>query len=96
MSITETILVFVCIPLAVIGLIYLLVYGSSAARSRRYRPGRPFEPTPGWYTAGGNTEAAAEADTQAHALTATSDEPESSEWPVVAHTGNTGGASDSW
>lgn len=96
MSITETILVYVGIPLAVIGLIYLLVYGSSAARSRRYRPGRPFEPTPVWYTAGGNTEAAAEADTEARALTTAPEAPDGSEWPVVVHSGETGGASDSW
>jgi hypothetical protein len=96
LSITETILVYVCIPLAVIGLIFLLVYGTSAARSRRYRPGRPFDPTPVWYTAGGDTALAAHADTEARALTATEPEHDGSEWPAVVHTGSTGGASDSW
>ena len=96
LSITETILVFVCIPLAVIGLIFLLVYGTSAARGRRYRPGRPFEPTPVWYTAGGSAAAAAEADTEARALTAAPEGRDTSEWPEVVRTGDTGGASDSW
>jgi hypothetical protein len=95
LSITETILVFVCIPLAAIGLVFLLVYGTSAARSRRYRPGRPFEPTPVWYVAG-NPESVAEADTQARALTAAEPASDGSEWPGMVHTGNIGGASDSW
>src|SRR5215475_174095 len=34
-SITETVLVFVCIPLGVVLAVYALVYGTSAARSRR-------------------------------------------------------------
>ena len=51
LTITETVLVFVGIPAAVIAIIYGLVYGGSAARSKRYRPGRPFNPTAVWFVA---------------------------------------------
>lgn len=97
LSITETILIYVCIPLGVVGLIYGLVYGTSAARSRRYRPGRPFEPAPVWYVAGGNPAQVAEADTRARSLTAApTAEHDGTEWPEISRTGETGGASDSW
>lgn len=46
---------FVGIPAAVIAIIYGLVYGGSAARSKRYRPGRPFNPTPVWFVANKQT-----------------------------------------
>lgn len=52
MTVTETILVFVGIPLAVILLFALLIYGASSRRARRYRPGRSFSFTPVWYVAG--------------------------------------------
>jgi hypothetical protein len=55
LTITETVLVFVGIPAAVIAIIYGLVYGGSAARSKRYRPGRPFNPTPVWFVANKQT-----------------------------------------
>jgi hypothetical protein len=51
LTITETVLVFVGIPAAVIAIIYGLVYGGSAARSKRYRPGRPFNSTAVWFVA---------------------------------------------
>ena len=55
MSIVQTVLVFVGIPAAVIAIIYGLVYGGSAARSKRYRPGRPFNPMPVWFIANKQT-----------------------------------------
>ena len=43
MSITQTALVFVGIPLLVVLTVYGAVYGTAARRvSKRYRPGRPF------------------------------------------------------
>lgn len=69
MTITETVLVFVGIPLAVILVVYGLVYGGSAARGKRYRPGRPYTPTPVWFVA--NTPAnAPSAHASGHAITA--------------------------
>jgi hypothetical protein len=94
-SITETVLVFVCIPLGVVLAVYALVYGTSAARSRRYRPGRKFEPAPVWYVAGDSSATVAHEDEETRELTA-GDEPHGIEWPAVQRTGETGGASDSW
>ncbi len=50
MSVVETILVFVVIPLVITGVLALLIWGPGAAKAPRYRPGRdwPFEPV--WYS----------------------------------------------
>ena len=45
----ETVLVFVGIPAAVIAVVAGLVYGASARRGKRYRPGRPFQYTAVWF-----------------------------------------------
>jgi hypothetical protein len=47
----ETVGTFVGIPAAIFLLIAALVYGSSARRSKRYRPGRPFDFAPVWFLA---------------------------------------------
>ena len=49
MSVLETVLVFVGIPLAVAVLLALAVYGGGSRRVQRYRPGQPFEFTPVWF-----------------------------------------------
>lgn len=49
MSVTETVLVFVGIPLGLFLLAALAVYGPSAARQPRYRPGRPWPYEPVWF-----------------------------------------------
>jgi hypothetical protein len=49
MSVLETTLVFVLIPLAVAGLLALLTLGAGGSRTARYRPGMPFEFTPVWF-----------------------------------------------
>ena len=71
------------IALAVIALIYAIVYAGSARRGKRYRPGRPFEFTPVWFLAAPERQPAVAglqkqltADTRPH--------------------GPTGGASDRW
>lgn len=51
MTVLETVVIFVGIPAAVIAVIAGLVYGAGARRSKRYRPGRPFEFTPVWFLA---------------------------------------------
>ncbi len=51
MSVLETTLVFVGIPLTVAVVIALLVFGASARRSPRYRPGRPYQCAPVWFLA---------------------------------------------
>lgn len=97
---TETVLTFIVVPLAITGAIYASVYLASARKARRYRPGRPFEFAPVWFTA---AESAAEASSPQAALPAASP-PELPAGPTVSAFGapsaefesQTGGASDSW
>lgn len=48
-TVWETVLVFVVLPLGFYGLLALLVFGPGLTRSARYRPGRPWEHEPVWY-----------------------------------------------
>jgi hypothetical protein len=48
-SVIDTVLVFVGIPLGVVLLLVAAVYGPSAARQPRYRPGRPWAHEPVWF-----------------------------------------------
>jgi hypothetical protein len=48
-SVTETVLVFVGIPVGLYLLAMLVIYGPSAARQPRYRPGRPWTHEPVWF-----------------------------------------------
>jgi len=49
MTVVQTVLVFVGIPLGVFVLIGLAVLGPSAARAPRYRPGGGWDFQPVWY-----------------------------------------------
>lgn len=50
MTIVETVLVFVAIPLAVVALVVLAVYGRSMVHQpNRYRPGKAWTYAPAWY-----------------------------------------------
>lgn len=50
MSVIQTLLVYVGIPLLVVLLVGLAVYGRSAVRQpNRYRPGRPWPYPTAWY-----------------------------------------------
>lgn len=50
MTVVQTVLVFVGIPLAIVLVLFLGVYGKSLARQpNRYRPGRPWNFPPSWY-----------------------------------------------
>jgi hypothetical protein len=50
MSIVETVLVFVGIPLSVVALVVFAVYGRSALHQpNRYRPGKAWTYPPTWY-----------------------------------------------
>ncbi|EHR60319.1 aa3-type cytochrome oxidase subunit CtaJ [Saccharomonospora cyanea] len=51
MSILETILVFVAIPLAVYGFFALVTLRSKFASRPRYRPGQAWDYPPVWWTA---------------------------------------------
>ncbi len=98
MTITETVLVFVCIPLAVIGVVYAIVFGTSAARSKRYRPGRPFATAPVWFLAENDPTAQrlplAPKAHEPHAALVGATEADEDATEIVR--GEVGGASDSW
>ena len=89
MSIAETVLWFVVVPLAVILTVFGLVLAfSGSRRAKRYRPGRPYDFKPVWFTAapGGPS------DGGPHELTSSAAHAEA----ATASTGTTGGASDRW
>ena len=99
LSISHTVLVFLVIPLGVILFVAALVFASSdrTRRTRRYRPGRPYDFQPIWFLASpeqvGHTAPALTGDSSRQAI----------EGPVLEDAagqrvkpGATGGASDSW
>ena len=49
MTVVETVLVFVGIPLAAFAVLALAVLGPAAARAPRYRPGTGWDYAPVWY-----------------------------------------------
>lgn len=50
MTVVQTVLVFAGIPLGIIALVTLAVYGKSMTHQpNRYRPGRPWNFPPTWY-----------------------------------------------
>jgi len=97
MTVLETVLVFVGIPLGVFGLVAALVYGASARGFPRYRPGRSFNVAPVWFLAAPPT-----ADRSASgrpALTSgrgTAESIGAAPSDAVEHTGPKGGACGSW
>ena len=92
LTITETVLVFVGIPLAVVLIIFGLVYGLDArSGGKRYRPGRPYSAAPVWYLANKRSAEPAPSSSHGHEVTAA---PEGD--LATVHYGETGGASDSW
>ena len=97
LSISSTVLIFVIIPAAVVTVVASLVFAGSdrSRRSRRYRPGRPYDFQPMWFLA-------APERVSATAGAARSTRP-AIEAPVLEDStgarvlpGPTGGASDSW
>jgi hypothetical protein len=109
LTITETVLVFAGIPLAVVAAVYAAVYGTTARRAdKRYRPGRPFTFTPVWFLsspgplADGRSGAPAVTGTPARPALSPAELPgdnghgENELEPALAQHGETGGASDSW
>ena len=49
MSVLQTVLVFVGIPLGITAPLALAVYGRTSVRRDRYRPGRPWDHAAVWY-----------------------------------------------
>ena len=49
MTVVETILVFVAVPLAIVLLLALLIFLPGGRKRTRYKPGQPWEHAPIWY-----------------------------------------------
>jgi hypothetical protein len=99
----QDLLLYVGVPLAVIGLIYVLVYASGSRGAKRYRPGRPYDFAPVWFLARPETDGPAAVEHAAGHAAVTSGGAhlasiEAAPVAVVApkSAGLTGGASDRW
>jgi hypothetical protein len=111
LSIQQTVLVFAGIPIAVVAVVFALVYSTSGRRtSKRYRPGRPFTFAPVWFLSAPDrhngaatsqpalTSGGHHAELPAGATPAGPLLAQAADAPAnqpAAH-GETGGASDSW
>jgi hypothetical protein len=100
LSVSSTVLVFLIIPVGVIAVVAALVMGGSdrTRRSRRYRPGRPYDFQPIWFLAspeqvtGGGVALAGRP-----ALTGSASQGVLEDISGIrVLPGPTGGASDSW
>jgi hypothetical protein len=100
LSVIQTTLLFVGVPVAVVGIIFALVFASGARRgNKRYRPGRPFEFRPVWFLSAPHQLAQAtgsQALGARDARIALTKGSSGAEAGATAGTGVTGGASDSW
>ena len=106
MSISSTVLVFVIIPAAVVLLVASLVFAGSdrTRRTRRYRPGRPYDFQPTWFLAAPEQVNEAPDDRYGPDRRALHrNEPHAIAGPVIEDMsgapvlpGPTGGASDRW
>ncbi|GIL30303.1 hypothetical protein NUM_55570 [Actinocatenispora comari] len=98
-TVWEVVLVFVGIPVGVFLLLAAAVYGAGSRRSRRYRPGRPFEFAPVWFLAAPERILTAD-DGPEPAEPGTAMLPAGAAAGAVATTGSVrgvkGGASGSW
>jgi hypothetical protein len=97
LSISSTVLVFAVIPLGVILLVAGLVFSGSdrSRRTRRYRPGRPYDFQPIWFLASPEQVGALAHAGQHHARAIEAPILEDASGARVLP-GPTGGASDSW
>jgi hypothetical protein len=98
LSISNTVLVYVGIPAAIITVVASLVFAGSdrTRRTKRYRPGRPYDFQPIWFLSSPelvNGEPAATGDHHQRAIAASVLE-DSTGHRVLP--GPVGGASDSW
>jgi hypothetical protein len=103
---TQDLLIFVGVPLAVVGIVFALVYASGGRSAKRYRPGRPYHYAPVWFLARPEADGPAaissgSSGAQHRQLTASDASVAtvaSTDAAVAAreHPGLTGGASDRW
>jgi hypothetical protein len=98
LSVTETVLYFVVIPLGAVLTISGLAVAGSGRSAKRYRPGRSYDFTPVWFLSAPEELA----DSHAPALPAGARRAElttgreTDKAGVASPAGTTGGASDRW
>ena len=94
MSLFNTVLFFVILPLAIVAVVAgLALAGGAGRRARRYRPGRPYDFTPIWFLASPDQVKPVGGGARAHAPAIESGVVETG---ARAPIGATGGASDRW
>ena len=95
MSISSTVLIFLVIPAVVIGLVATLVFAGAdrGRRTRRYRPGRPYDFQPIWFLSRPDRVAT---DAGGHARPALTAGVLEDSTGARVKPGTSGGASDSW
>lgn len=105
MSVLSTVLIFVVIPVAAVLIIAALAMAGSDRRhrSRRYRPGRPYEFQPIWFLASPEPVNVDRGGSGPDRRALHRHEPHAIEGPVIEDMsgapvlpGPTGGASDRW
>jgi hypothetical protein len=96
MTVLQTVLIFVGIPVAVYAVVAGLVYGAGGRSAKRYRPGREYDFAPVWFLARPEDVSVAGAADYV-AATGSTGAPKALEGAVSnSRTGNKGGASGNW
>jgi hypothetical protein len=97
LQLEQTLLYFVGIPLAVIAIVAGIIYAGGRKSTKRYRPGRPYEYAPVWFTSAAKPSDADEHPDGTRAeLPGSQTKAISAAVVAVSAPGVTGGASDRW
>lgn len=96
MTILETVLVYVGIPVAVFLILAGLVYRPGTGNAKRYRPGREYDFAPIWFLARPEEVTVAGAADYVASLPRKSESKAIEAGPTHSRTGIKGGASGSW
>jgi hypothetical protein len=96
LTITETVLTFVVVPVGIAALITGLVYSARGYRGRRYRPGRDYDFAPVWLLASPERSGPQAAGRDGRAALAAGSR--TAAWPAEQEDAEnaTGGTSDRW
>ena len=96
MTILQTVLVYVGIPVAVFAVLAGLIYRPGSSSAKRYRPGREYDFAPIWFLARPEDVSVAAAADHVATLPASSQSKAIEAGPTHSRTGVKGGASGSW